>query len=468
MAARSFPSASSSLADLAFRVGQNDSEVQHLYLSSEALSAGDVLDLTHAMRQNSALTHIYLFNFRWNTTNNNHNTAMAALLRATATLTGLRGLFFHCTDVPVHLLTQILSADHHRLTSLGLRYCKMHLQGANDFEGLEAALRANATLLDVSMECCEWRGLQMDRNGNSQNFVTDSIVQAFAGIPTLQSVEYVQPAASSSSSVHSHDQRRQRLSDASLQAIGKIPELTSLRLRNVGLDQDSVALLCCSLLDNNGNDRNNTKNNNNDNNNHSKKNSKLEQLIVSCDLGNTSAAALSQLLKTPNQGSSAVACPRLQQFGLCVDHLENADCPELLAHALVSNSALKQFHLSGNAASKMSDTAKAAFGNMMQTNFTLENVRLDVTDYNLQAQIAFYIQLNHKGRRDLFDSLQQQRQQQQQTVQQSQDQTEQPERSWVNALCQNSTDVRALHYFLCLHPALFARVALEKINMQHT
>jgi len=97
---------------------------------------------------------------------------------------------------------------------------------------------------------------------------------------------------------------------------------------------------------------------------------------------------------------------------------------------------------------------------MMQTNVTLEFVRLEVSDYALQQRIAFFLQLNHKGRRELFAKINHRNH-----SQQSQPQLDSHKNAeialWVQALCQNTCNVRALHYFLALHPGLFAMAALE-------
>ena len=99
---------------------------------------------------------------------------------------------------------------------------------------------------------------------------------------------------------------------------------------------------------------------------------------------------------------------------------------------------------------------------MMQTNVTLEFVKLEVSDYALQTQVAFYLQLNHKGRRELFTGIQQcnwdaynesssfdkaERRNYEATL-------------WTKALCQNHGDIRALHYLVGLNPGFFASAAL--------
>lgn len=202
-----------------------------------------------------------------------------------------------------------------------------------------------------------------------------------------------------------------------------MPCIQSLRLRHVWMPQDDVAFLCQALAST----------------------TTLRKLLLSCDMGPTAALALGQLLQT---------LPLLQHLALRIDHLQDPDSPHLLAQAL-QNCALQHFHLSGDAAPELSTRAKLAFRDMIQCNSSLEFVRLDVSDYALQSEIAFYLQLNHKGRRALF---------QKKELQQTQDNNEST--LWVQALCQNATDVRALHYFLALHPGFFATTALNTLVQQ--
>jgi hypothetical protein len=441
----------------AVRLMNSDPELIHLYLSSDSLSAlstQEVSLLITALSSSEFLRHVYFRNFKSGGTNNQ----LERFLEAMNTVPTLESLFFHCTEVPLAWLTHILmksdtvAADTTTTTSrrrgnhlkeLGLRYCKLRYQNEVEYQAFEQALRQHSTLQDVCLECCEWQVEEHNDNNNNNNNnnsnKTNSFLKAIAQIPTLTNVECVLYNLLANISSRKSEKR---LPVTTLQTLGRIPQLQSLRLRNFWLPEQDVALLCHSLMehDENHNGNNTPK--------------PLRKLILSCDLGTTSALALAQLVQQPQS--------MLQQLSLRVDNLYDPDCPQFLAQALrQSNSTLVHFHLSGTAASLLSPQAKQAFCDMMQTNVSLEFVRLDVNDYHLQSQVAFYLQLGHKGRRELFRALQQQQQQQQHQQQQQEE-----SQLWIRALCQNATHLPALHHFVGLNPGFFALAALEQLKRQ--
>lgn len=426
--------ATSTIDSMAARLRNNDPELVHLYLSSDSLSALPSQELSlliAALSSSQYLRHVYFRNFRLGSLRNQMQ--MERCLEAMKAVPQLESLFFHCTEVPLAWLTHILMKSDavettsrrggNHLKELGLRYCKLRYQNEVEYQAFEQALRQHSSLQDVCLECCEWQAEEHNDNNTSTN-KTNSFLEAIAQIPTLANVECVLPNLLASTS---NRNSQQRLRATTLLSLGRIPLLKSLRLRNVWLPEQDAVLLCHSLMEQ-------------ENNNNNPK--PLRKLILSCDLGATSALALAQLIQQPQS--------TLQQLSLRVDHLHDPDCPRFLAQALQQSTSVVHFHLSGTAASLLSPAAKQAFGDMMQTNVSLEFVRLDVDDYHLQSQLAFYLQLSHKGRRELFRALQQQ----------------QPEESqlWIRALCQNATHLPALHHFLGLNPGFFARAALEQLK----
>jgi hypothetical protein len=473
----------SSSDDLATRICRNDPELQHLYLSSDSLSPRgvtllvDALSRQHATKSSSSsshdnnnnnrhLHHVYFRNFK----TMNGSGILERLLQAVSGLEGLQSLFFHCTEVPVPILTQLLlssssSSRGNCLTALGLRYCKLRYTQEEDCHKLEAALREHASLEDICLECCEWQadedGPNHNHNDNQNNDnhhvnKLDAWVQAMAQIPTLRHVECVVAATASSSNAA----RPVKLAPASLKALSRVPSLTSLRLRNLALSQEDVALVCHCLLQQQQQQQQPCCEKPPDK---ISKRPSLKKLILSCDLGGTSALALAKLVSESS----------LVHLSLRVDHLLDVDCPKRIARALQKSSTVQHFHLSGKCARTMSPVAKTAFCDMMQTNVVLEFVRLEVADYTLQTQIAFYLQLNHKGRRELFGAIHQEelfgnnnsnKCRDEKNQQQQQQKQQQQQLLWMDCLCQNSTDVQALYYFITLHPALYATAALAAMN----
>mgnify|MGYP005850188575 CR=1 FL=1 len=440
---------------------------QHqLFLSPESLSTEQVAAFRASLPGNNQLKEVYFRNFASNTTS-----LLEDLLWALPTQS-LDGIFLHCcSGVPVGALTQVLTWSRN-LTALSLRYCslsatttiRMNADGQEEaWRALETALKEHPALAEVCLESCEFDQVMtaplFDRNGITAALPNmDSLMQALAAIPTLKHMEYVRSALSATAT-----SLQQRLSQDSLRAIGSVPELALLKLRNVNLSQEEVVVLCDALMKQHDNS-----DNSNDNHHHhhqqQERRSSLDTLMLSCDLGNTSATALSHLLERP----SSVG---IRQFSLRVDHLEDTDCPKLLAQALQypkkqnanGNQLLKSFQLSGSAAANMSQTAKDAFFAMVQSNVHLDHVSVDTYDADLSDSIAFYLQLNHKGRRDLFGNSSHGSTTTSSDKQHHCQTTQREEDLWIQALCQNNTDVRALHYFIASHPALFANVALTNM-----
>ena len=473
-------------ANLAQRLLDNDPELRHLYLSSDKLSEDTVAKLTNALassqrQSNANLQHIYFRNFRLNGSLD----SMERLLQAACHVNNLQSLFFHCTEVPVDLMIPILQASKNRLTALGLRYCKLTYSSEEKYTAFLQALREHLSLQDVCIECCEWcqirqTGAEEVNNRISSINKTNSFLQAISHMPTLRHVECV--LANHSDNTPGRRQRiRQRFPAGVLQSLCRAPALTTLRVRNFWVPQEDVVLLCHSLLPRSDSLSGGRRDSNQNHRSH------LQKLILSCDLGSLSASALGIFLQDPR-------CT-LEHLSLRIDRMEDPDCPLLLAQGLrqqvhlsqqhgdLFNSGIQQvvplpephrglrhFHLSGTAASQISTLAKAAFCDMMQTNVTLEFVRLEVSDYVLQAQVAFYLRLNHSGRRELFVGMQR--------IRSSCDDTLPAESKgikgnheanlWTKALCQNHGDIRTLHYMLSLNPGFFASAALLAHDGQQT
>jgi hypothetical protein len=425
--------ATSTTDSLSSRLTNNDPELVHLYLSSDSLSALSSQEfslLIAALSSSEYLRHVYFRNFKLSLFANQ----MERFLEAMSTVPNLESLFFHCTEVPLAWLTQILTesdAVHTRQTrrssfkELGLRYCKLRYQNEAEYQAFEQALRQHSTLQDVCLECCEWQAEEHNHHSASTN-KTNSFLEAIAQIPTMANVECVLPNLLAASS---NRNSQQRLRATTLLSLGRIPLLKSLRLRNVWIPEQDAVLLCNSLIENNNNNPH-----------------PLRKLILSCDLGATSALVIAQLIQQPQS--------MMEQLSLRVDALHDPDCPRLIAQALRQSTSLVHFHLSGTAASQLSPAAKQAFCDMMQTNVSLEFVRLDVNDYHLQSQLAFYLQLSHKGRRELFRALLQLQPQQEES------------QLWIRALCQNAMHLPALHHFLALNPGFFAMAALGQLKRQ--
>ncbi|CAB9526663.1 expressed unknown protein [Seminavis robusta] len=404
------------------RLEKNDPALQHLYLSSDTTSdEGELEALIEALAGAQHLCHVYFRNFKVF----HGNCPMKRLLAAMTTVPQLESLAFHCTEVPLDCLTLLLQ-EAPVLTALGLRYCKLRYQRQQvEFQAFEQALRQNTSLTDVCIECCDWQAEEHNsNNSNNNHHQTSSFLEAISYIPSLRHVECVLPKNKSTNQQNAHQlarRGRNRLPPSTLERMGQMPQLSSLRLRNIWFPQEDVALLCQSFQSPSPN--------------------RLQKLILSCDLGRTSATALATVLLHAN----------LTQLSLRIDALDDPDAPVILAHALAQTStSLQHFHLSGAAASQLSTKSKTALCDMMATNTALEFVRLEVADYHLQAQIAFYLQLNHWGRRELFQGLRQ-----------CSNGSSDSEELWFRALYQNATHLRAIHHFVALNPGLFARAALQ-------
>ena len=464
-------------ATLTQRLLDNDPELQHLYLSSDKLSEDTVAKLANALalsqrQSNANLQHIYFRNFRL------HGSlrSMERLLQAACHVNSLHSLFFHCTEVPVDLMIPILHASKNLLTAVGLRYCSLTYSNEEKYSAFLQVLREHSSLQDVCIECCDWQQIRQvgEEEVNSRTISlskASSFLQAISHMSTLQHVECV--LANRSDNTPGRRQRiRQRFPAGTLQRLCRAPALSTLRLRNAWVPEEDVVLLCHSLMPRSdwlsGGRHNKYQN----------KRSHLQKLILSCDLSSISASALGNFLQDPR-------CS-LEHLSLRIDRMEDPDCPLLLAQGLrqqhhlsqhrgdllkssnqqvplsVPYRGLRHFHLSGTAASQMSGLAKAAFCEMMQTNVTLEFVRLEVSDYGLQAQIAFYLQLNHRGRRELFAGMQRIRNSCGDTLRPANKTIKGNSEAnlWTKALCQNHGEIRTLHYLLSLNPGLFASAAL--------
>ena len=139
------------------RLLNNDPELRHLYLSSDIRATSteqELQALIHSMPCSQHLCHVYFRNFKLAGDGLNR---MERLLAAMKTVPHLESLLFHCTEVPLELLRNILKASSNPLTALGLRYCKLRYRNEDEFLTFQEVLRSNASLKDVCIECCEWQ-----------------------------------------------------------------------------------------------------------------------------------------------------------------------------------------------------------------------------------------------------------------------------------------------------------------------
>ena len=163
-------------------------------------------------------------------------------------------------------------------------------------------------------------------------------------------------------------------------------------------------------------------------------NQSLTELSIGCNLESKGTFALANMIRTNRT---------LESLHLDLTTLVDGESNHIaLAESLGSNDKIKRFSIFGT---KGNITAKAQlrFAQMLEHNFSLEELEFQDEDEDASPSIEMYLTLNSLGRRDLLHN--------QSTTKED----------WVSALCNVHDNEACIFYLLSLNPALCNVDALD-------
>jgi hypothetical protein len=344
------------LRRIAFKLRQNEAAFHKFYLPLDDLSN----EITQAVQVNRTVKEVsvfceYLDDESW------LSPEVWRLFRALGCLPRLERLLFDFIGsdgdkLPVSLLSAVVRPA---INLLNLELSCIHLTGTmEDFEGFSQAL-CEKPLRKLHIYGCylseEYRG--------SSSFFLNPVLEAMASLPDLGDAHITALDFNS-------------LGRLSSESLGNLLHL-SHNLRSLVLgefDLDDHHLLAISVA--------------------MERNRSLKELSFGCELGALGADALGNMLRSKDT-TLEILHIHLAKLGGGEDH------HIAIANALRGNGVLKRFSLYGTSGN-LTAKAQQAFADMMETNYTLEDIEFQDEDEWAHPKMEMYLKLNAHGRGKLL------------------------------------------------------------------
>ncbi|CAB9505233.1 expressed unknown protein [Seminavis robusta] len=391
------------LRRVAYRLRQNNSSFERFHLPLDDLS--NVTDFTRALASNSTVKEVsifceFLMDESW------LSQEVWRLFRTLGRLPKLERIVwdFIGSDgdkLPVSLLAAtIRNASKLQVLELSC----VHLTGSlDDFQTFSQALRQKPKLQKLHIYAC----YLSEEYRDSSRYILGPVLEEMARLPNLQDALITALDFNSLG----------RLSSESLGNLLHLsPKLRNLVLGEFALDDQHLVAMSVAL----------------------ENKRTLKELSFGCELGAPGAEALCNILRSNSNVSS------LETLHVHLAYLDGGEGHHVsIANALRENDVLKRFSLFGSSGN-LTNNAFQAFVDMMETNYTLEEVEFQDENESLQPQLDMYLKLNTQGRAKLLKDETSTRQ------------------DWINALLELREDLDCVFHLISLNPAILSP---EDINL---